>query len=95
VAQLGQSKAIPSSEPFPCDPPGWFISACGRADGISALQVEAVHLACARHETFLPDGQRAGFYLGDGPGVGKGRQIAALVTENILRKRGNERVRFR
>lgn len=63
------------------------------ADGISALQVQAVHLACARHETFLPNGQRAGFYLGDGPGVGKGRQIAALVTENILRKRGNERVR--
>lgn len=63
-----------------------------RADGISALQVQAVHLACARHETFLANGQRAGFYLGDGPGVGKGRQIAALVTENILRKRGNERV---
>ena len=26
--------------------------------------------------------------------MGKGRQIAALVTENILRKRGRERVRF-
>ncbi len=50
-------------------------------------------MACARQETYLPTGQRAGFYLGDGPGVGKGRQIAALVTENILRKRGNERVR--
>ncbi|CAL8469508.1 g9049 [Coccomyxa elongata] len=60
-------------------------------NGISALQVQAVHLACARHETYLPTGQRAGFYLGDGPGVGKGRQIAALVTEDILRKRGNER----
>ena len=51
-----------------------------------------MHLACARHEHFLPNGQRAGFFLGDGPGVGKGRQIAALVTENLLRKRGNCRV---
>ena len=51
-----------------------------------------MHLACARHEHFLPNGHRAGFFLGDGPGVGKGRQIAALVTENLLRKRGNCRV---
>ncbi|KAL0037371.1 hypothetical protein WJX79_004342 [Trebouxia sp. C0005] len=28
-----------------------------------------------------------GFFLGDGPGVGKGRQIASLVFENILRGR--------
>ena len=62
------------------------------AEGISSLQARAVHLACARHEHFLPNGQRAGFFLGDGPGVGKGRQIAALVTENLLRKRGNCRV---
>ncbi len=53
-----------------------------------------MHLACARHEHFLPNGHRAGFFLGDGPGVGKGRQIAALVTENLLRKRGNCRVTF-
>lgn len=64
----------------------------GFAEGISSLQARAVHLACARHEHFLPNGQRAGFFLGDGPGVGKGRQIAALVTENLLRKRGNCRV---
>ena len=62
------------------------------AEGISSLQARAVHLACARHEHFLPNGHRAGFFLGDGPGVGKGRQIAALVTENLLRKRGNCRV---
>ncbi|KAL0036320.1 hypothetical protein WJX77_002328 [Trebouxia sp. C0004] len=54
---------------------------------ISALQFQAVRLACQKHETFLPDGSRAGFFLGDGPGVGKGRQIASLVFENILRGR--------
>ena len=33
---------------------------------ISALQFQAVRLACQKHETFLPDGSRAGFFLGDG-----------------------------
>jgi hypothetical protein len=33
---------------------------------ISALQFHAVRLACARHEQQLPDGSRAGFFLGDG-----------------------------
>ena len=30
---------------------------------------------------------RAGFFMGDGPGVGKGRQIAGIVMENYLRCR--------
>ena len=30
------------------------------AGGLSAVQVHAVHLACARHETYLQTGQRAG-----------------------------------
>jgi hypothetical protein len=33
---------------------------------ISALQFHAVRLACARHDQKLPDGSRAGFFLGDG-----------------------------
>lgn len=36
-------------------------------------------MACARHELRLQDGARCGFFLGDGPGVGKGRQIAATA----------------
>jgi hypothetical protein len=38
------------------------------AGAISALQFQAVRLACARHELRLPDGARAGFFLGDGEG---------------------------
>lgn len=34
----------------------------------------------------------AGFFLGDGPGVGKGRQIAALILENFCRERTKVRV---
>ena len=32
--------------------------------------------ASQQHEQFLPDGNRAGFLVGDGAGVGKGRTIA-------------------
>ena len=43
--------------------------------------------ARAQHERFLADGRRRGFYMGDGPGVGKGRQVAGIVFENFLRGR--------
>ena len=33
---------------------------------LSALQLEAVVYACQRHELTLPDGSRAGFFIGDG-----------------------------
>jgi len=60
--------------------------------GLSALQMESVTYACMRHEQRLPGerNERAGFFLGDGAGVGKGRQIAGLVYEH--RRRGGSRV---
>ena len=60
--------------------------------GLSSLQMESVVYACMRHEMRLPGEKqaRAGFFLGDGAGVGKGRQIAALVYEH--RRRGGKRV---
>jgi hypothetical protein len=35
-----------------------------------------------RHLHHLPTGHRAGFFIGDGAGVGKGRTIAGLIWEN-------------
>ena len=46
------------------------------AGTLSALQLESIVYACQRHQRLLPDGQRAGFFIGDGAGVGKGRTIA-------------------
>jgi hypothetical protein len=43
---------------------------------LSRLQLEGVRYACQKHLEILPSGQRAGFFIGDGAGVGKGRQIA-------------------
>ncbi|VDP18874.1 unnamed protein product [Echinostoma caproni] len=54
---------------------------------LSALQLEAVVYACQRHECILPNGQRAGFLIGDGAGVGKGRTIAGILYENYIRHR--------
>lgn len=54
---------------------------------LSALQLESIVYASMRFESRLPTGERAGFLLGDGAGIGKGRQIAALVMENWIRGR--------
>jgi len=54
---------------------------------LSALQLEAITYAAQQHEHFLPDGSRAGFLVGDGAGVGKGRTIAGVIFENYLKGR--------
>ncbi|XP_050547780.1 protein strawberry notch [Daktulosphaira vitifoliae] len=54
---------------------------------LSALQLEAITYTCQQHEHILPDGSRAGFLIGDGAGVGKGRTIAGLIYENFLKGR--------
>lgn len=43
---------------------------------LSGLQLESIVYACQRHDQLLPDGTRAGMFIGDGAGVGKGRTIA-------------------
>ena len=49
---------------------------------LSAIQIERVIYAGQRHEQRLPDGSRAGFYVGDGTGVGKGRILAGIIADN-------------
>lgn len=49
---------------------------------LSDLQYESVLYAGQRHEQTLPDGARAGYFIGDGTGVGKGREIAGIVLDN-------------
>ncbi|CAF0812197.1 unnamed protein product [Rotaria sordida] len=55
-----------------------------QSNALSALQLETIVYASQRLHTFLPDGTRAGFLIGDGAGVGKGRTIAGLIYENYL-----------
>ncbi|CAB3359035.1 Hypothetical predicted protein [Cloeon dipterum] len=58
-----------------------------RTGSLSALQLEAIIYASQQHTHFLPDGSRAGFLIGDGAGVGKGRTIAGIIYENYIRGR--------
>ncbi|XP_060806586.1 protein strawberry notch [Amyelois transitella] len=58
-----------------------------RSGQLSALQLEAIVYASQAHEHTLPDGSRAGFLIGDGAGVGKGRTIAGIIFENYLKGR--------
>jgi len=57
---------------------------------LSSLQLEGVQYACQRHQLMLAGGTRAGFFLGDGAGVGKGRQIAGWVR-NAVYEQASER----
>ncbi|EEF43544.1 protein FORGETTER 1 [Ricinus communis] len=58
-----------------------------RENALSCLQIETLVYACQRHLQHLPSGARAGFFIGDGAGVGKGRTIAGLIWENWLHGR--------
>uniref|UniRef100_UPI00358DE5C9 protein strawberry notch homolog 1 isoform X3 n=1 Tax=Myxine glutinosa TaxID=7769 RepID=UPI00358DE5C9 len=51
---------------------------------LSALQLEAITYTCQQHDRFLGNGDRAGFLIGDGAGVGKGRTIAGIIHENYI-----------
>ena len=54
-----------------------------RSGKLSNLQLESVLYAMQKFEgPLLPSQERQGFFLGDGAGVGKGRQIAALIKEH-------------
>jgi predicted RNA methylase len=49
---------------------------------LSDVQLERVIYARQRHEQRLPVGSRAGFFVGDGTGVGKGRVLAGIIADN-------------
>lgn len=55
-------------------------------DGIlSDAQLEAVTRAWQSFEKTLDNGETQGYFIGDGTGVGKGREIAGIMYESFLR----------
>jgi hypothetical protein len=59
-----------------------------KAGTLSDLQLEGVAFACQKFQEYLEDGERrAGFFIGDGAGIGKGRQIAGVIFDNYVRGR--------
>ena len=49
---------------------------------LSDAQLEPVVYAGQAHSVMLPEGIRKGFFIGDGTGVGKGREIAGILWDN-------------
>lgn len=54
---------------------------------LSDAQFENVVYAGQAHSQSLPDGRRKGYFIGDGTGVGKGRQLAGIIMDNYLQGR--------
>ena len=54
---------------------------------LSDAQIENVVYAGQAHSQTLPDGRRMGYFIGDGTGVGKGRQLAGIIMDNRLQGR--------
>lgn len=54
---------------------------------LSDAQLENVIYAGQAHEQTMQNGQRKGFFIGDGTGVGKGRQIAGIIMDNFRQGR--------
>lgn len=55
--------------------------------GLSAAQLENIVYAGQAHQQTLPDGTRKGYFIGDGTGVGKGRQISGIILDNFRQGR--------
>lgn len=85
--QVVETASMSSVEPpdvwYELDIPDDTIDKCK----LSALQLESIVYAAQQHSHLLNDGTRAGFLVGDGAGVGKGRTIAGIIFENFLKGR--------
>ena len=49
---------------------------------LSEAQLENLIYAGQAHAKILKSGERRGYFIGDGTGVGKGRQIAGLILDH-------------
>lgn len=89
---LVQSAAMASVEPpTPTYKPALPASVI-ETGALSEPQLEAVVYAGQAHQSMLPMAEgdtpiRRGFFIGDGTGVGKGREIAGIILDNFLQGR--------
>ncbi|RLC88358.1 MAG: hypothetical protein DRJ03_02895, partial [Chloroflexi bacterium] len=81
-APLSQSAAM-ASVPMP-DPsyPPKIPRKTITSGALSDVQLEAIVYAGQAHGKKLPSGERQGFLIGDGTGIGKGREVAGIMWDN-------------
>lgn len=54
---------------------------------LSDAQLENIVYAGQAHGQMLQNGSRKGYFIGDGTGVGKGRQLSGIIMDNFLQGR--------
>lgn len=81
-ASIVEPASMASVSPPPITYEGKIPASLATSGDLSDLQLEAVLYAGQRHAQTLPGGQRAGFLIGDGPGVGKTRELASITLDN-------------
>lgn len=85
--KLVQSAAMSAVEPpAPAYTP-LLPSRVVRQGLLSIAQLEAIVYAGQAHAERLPSGARRGFFVGDGTGVGKGREISGILLDNLMQSR--------
>ena len=89
TADLVQSAAMAAVDP----PDPWYKPKLPKkmitSGALSVAQLEAVVYAGQSFTVTLPDGSTRGFFIGDGTGVGKGRTISGIITDQLAQGRGN------
>ena len=63
-----------------------YVNEDGIYVGISDIQLEAIALAGAAHNQMLPSGERRGFLIGDGTGVGKAREALGIIMDDLIKR---------
>lgn len=84
---LVQSAAMASVLPPATDYQPRIPAALVKSGALSDAQLEAIVYAGHAHSDVMPNGKRRGFFIGDGTGVGKGREIAGILLDNKMQGR--------
>jgi hypothetical protein len=53
-----------------------------KSGALSDIQLELIAVAGWNHSQLMPDGTRYGVLVGDGTGIGKGRELAGVILDN-------------
>ncbi|MBA4358377.1 MAG: hypothetical protein C0405_11710, partial [Desulfovibrio sp.] len=79
---LVQSAAMAAVEPPAATYAPRLPRSAIESGALSEAQLEQVIYAGQAHADMLADGPRRGYFIGDGTGVGKGREIAGIILDN-------------
>lgn len=86
-AKLVESAAMAAVEPPDVTYTPHLPARIAKEGILSDAQLENVVYAGQAHEQTLGNGQRKGYFIGDGTGVGKGRQISGIIMDNFMQGR--------